>query len=164
MKKFMHNILKCSATLLVLATVSVVSAFAGPDSLGAAIDSLAIVNYNDPTSFVTPSATDGVEVAVTILLGLFAGAIPGLKSIPKTFLRSGAAAILVVAGAATFKLGFFTQESFEYVIAQFLPNFAYAGLIYNALKFGLPFIGKLLGKEWTFFQSIKPAENTTRPQ
>lgn len=158
--KFFRNILKFSATALLFVLVSVTSVFAGPDSLGAAFDSLAVVNYTDPGSFVTPSATNSVEVAITILIGLFAGAIPGLKSIPKTFVRSGAAALLVVAGAATFKLGFLTQESFEYVFAQFLPNFAYAGIIYNALKLGLPFIGRLFGKEWSFFQSIKPKANT----
>ena len=149
--KFVRNILKSTLTLAVLATVSLCAVFAGPDSLG-------VVSYTDPTSFVTPSATSSVEVAITILLGLFAGAIPGLKRIPKTFIRSAAAALLVAGGAATFKLGFLTQESFEYVIQQFLPNFAYAGLVYNALKFGLPFIGKLMGKDWNFFQSIKPAQ------
>lgn len=158
--KLFRNILKFSVTALLFTCVSIISAFAGPDSLGAAFDSLSIVNYADPVSFVTPEATNNVEVAVTILLGLFAGVIPGLKSIPKTFVRSGAAALLVVAGAATFKLGFLTQESFEYVFAQFLPNFAYAGIIYNALKLGLPFIGKMFGKDWNFFQSIKPKANT----
>ena len=160
--KFVRNILKSSLTLVVLATVSLCAVFAGgPDTLGAAIDSLGVVNATDPASFVTPSATNTVEVAITILLGLFAGAIPGLRSIPKTFIRTAAAGLLVVGGAATFKLGFLTQESFEYVIQQFLPNFAYAGLVYNALKFGLPFVGKLLGKDWNFFQSIKPAAGNT---
>lgn len=157
--KFVRNILKCTLTLLAFATVGLCVAFAGgPDTLGAAFDSLGVVSYTDPTSFVTPSATSSVEVAITILLGLFAGAIPGLKRIPKTFIRSAAAALLVAGGAATFKLGFLTQESFEYVIQQFLPNFAYAGLVYNALKFGLPFVGKLMGKDWNFFQSIKPTQ------
>ncbi|MBK9338802.1 MAG: hypothetical protein IPM98_20620 [Lewinellaceae bacterium] len=154
--KPIRNFLKSALTLLVLTTLSLSAAFAGPDSLGAVFDSLGVVSYTDPTSFVTPSATDSVEVAITILLGLFAGAVPGLKRIPKTFIRSAAAALLVAGGAATFKLGFLTQESFEYVIQQFLPNFAYAGLIYNVLKFGLPAIGKMLGKDWNFFQSIKP--------
>jgi len=154
--KLLSNIFKCTLTLVALTTVGLCAVFAGPDSLGAAIDSLGVVSYTDPASFVTPAATDSVEVAITILLGLFAGAIPGLKRIPQKFIRSGAAALLVAGGAATFKMGFLTQESLEYVIQQFLPNFAYAGLIYNVLKYGLPVVGKLLGKDWTFFQSIKP--------
>ena len=120
------------------------------------------IHPDDPQPRLVSQAAEVVRaggvVAITILLGLFAGAIPGLKRIPKTFIRSAAAALLVAGGAATFKLGFLTQESFEYVIQQFLPNFAYAGLVYNALKFGLPFIGKMLGKDWNFFQSIKPAQ------
>lgn len=154
--KFMRNYLKSTFTLLMLATVGVCSLFAGPDSLGAVVDSLGVVDYADPTSFVTPDATNAVEVAITILLGLFAGAIPGLKRIPRTFIRSAAAALLVVGGAATFKLGFLTADSFEYVINQFLPNFAYAGLIYNLLKYVIPVIGSLLGKDWAFFRSLKP--------
>ncbi|MFN0012980.1 MAG: hypothetical protein ACKVU2_00400 [Saprospiraceae bacterium] len=154
--KLLSNIFKSTLTLVALTTVGLCAVFAGPDSLGAAIDSLGVVSYTDPASFVTPAATDSVEVAITILLGLFAGAIPGLKRIPQKFIRSGAAALLVAGGAATFKMGFLTQESLEYVIQQFLPNFAYAGLIYNVLKYGLPVVGKLLGKDWTFFQSIKP--------
>lgn len=153
--KRIPNFLKRTAALIVWATAGICVAFAGPDTLGAAIDSLGVVTYTDPTSFVTPEATNSVEVAITILLGLFAGAIPGLKRIPRAFIRSAAAALLVVGGAATFKLGFLTPESFEYIMNKFLPNFAYAGLIYNALKFGLPFIGNLLGKDWNFFRSIK---------
>ncbi len=155
MKRFFIS-LKISLSTALLVLVGSVCTFAGPDSLGSAIDSLGVVNFDDPTSFVTPSATNSVEVAITILLGLFAGAIPGLRRIPKTFIRSGAAALLVVGGAATFKMGFLTQESFEYVINQFLPNFAYAGLIYNVLKYGVPVFGKVLGKDWNFFQSVKP--------
>lgn len=154
--KLFRNILKSTLTLVALMAVGLCAVFAGPDSLGAAMDSLGVVSYTDPASFVTPSATDSVEVAITILLGLFAGAIPGLKRIPQKFIRSAAAALLVAGGAATFKMGFLTQESFEYVIQQFLPNFAYAGLIYNVLKYGLPVVGKMLGKDWNFFQSTKP--------
>ena len=154
--KRMRNFLKSTATLLLLSTISLCAVLAGPDSLGAAIDGLGVVNYGDPASFVTPEATNSVEVAITVLLGLFAGAFPGLKRIPTTFVRSAAAALLVAGGAATFKLGFLSAGSFEYVLQQFLPNFAYAGLVYNVLKYGLPVIGKLLGKDWTFFQSIKP--------
>ena len=155
MKPF-RKILKSTLCLAALSVLGLCSVYAGPDSLGAAIDSLGLVNYSDPASFVSPAATNSVEVAITILLGLFAGAIPGLRRIPKTFVRTGAAALLVAGGAATFKLGFLTPESFEYVIRQFLPNFAYAGLIYNILKFGLPLAGKIWGKDWSFFQSIKP--------
>lgn len=156
--KCMHKFFKISLALCLFGIVNAVAVFAGgPDSLGAVIDSLGVVSYTDPGSFVTPSATNSVEVAITILLGLFAGVIPGLKRIPRTFIRTAASALLVVGGAATFKIGFLTQESFEYIIQQFLPNFAYAGLVYNVLKYGLPVIGKMLGKDWNFFQSIKPS-------
>ncbi len=155
--KNMHKFLKITLALALLVIANTVAVFAGgPDTLGTVIDSLGVVSYTDPTSFVTPAATNSVEVAITILLGLFAGVIPGLKRIPRTFIRTAAAGLLVVGGAATFKLGFLTQESFEYVIQQFLPNFAYAGLVYNVLKYGLPVIGNLLGKDWNFFKSIKP--------
>lgn len=158
MKNLLFIYLRKSMATGLFVFACMASVFAGPDSLGASIDTLAIVDYNDPASFVTPSATNSVEVAITILLGLFAGAIPGLKKIPRTFIRSAASALLVVGGAATFKLGFLTQESFEYVFAQFLPNFAYAGLIYSTFKYLLPLIGSWFGQEWTFFKSIKPAE------
>ncbi len=155
--KFFRNSLKIALTVQVFVFAFVCPVLAGPDSLGAAIDSLAIFDPNDPTSFISPEATSGVEVAITILLGLFAGLIPGLRSIKMSFVRSAAAALLVIAGAGTFKLGFLTPESFEYVLKQFLPNFAYAGLIYNALKYLLPMVGGWLGKEWNFFKSVKPA-------
>ena len=154
--KLFSSIKKISLAVTVFTLACLCPAFAGPDSLGAVIDSLAIVDFNNPVSFVSPEATSSVEVAITILIGLFAGAIPGLKNIKMTFVRSAASAILVVAGAATFKLGFLTQESFEYAIAQFLPNFAYAGLIYNVIKYGLPILGNVFGKDWSFFKSVKP--------
>lgn len=155
--KLLKKLFKPTLTLVMTALVAVSTALAGPDTLGNLIDSIQLVSPSDPLSFVTPQATNSLEIAITMILGLFAGIIPGLRSIPRTFIRTAAAALLVVAGAATFKLGFLTPESLEYAIGQFLPNFAYAGLLYNLLRYLLPLIGTWLGKDWSFFKSIKPS-------
>lgn len=108
------------------------------------------VDPNDPGSFIDPNNTSPLLIGLTMLISYFSGAIPALKKINMTWLRTAVVATVVIAGAATFKFGFFTKETVQYLVEGFFPNFAYSGFVYEALKAIL----KLFNFE---LKSIKPA-------
>lgn len=105
------------------------------------VDPTTVVDHANPLSFVTQSAVDALTVALTVILAFFSGAIPALKNINAGFLRALASGIIIVAGTATFKFGFLNQESVDFVFKSFLPNFAYSGLIWEAIKFAFKLAG-----------------------
>ncbi|MBK8924281.1 MAG: hypothetical protein IPM81_22780 [Saprospirales bacterium] len=82
--KFVRNILKSSLTRSGLGHRQPLCRFCQPPLARLGIrQSQRGQGYTDPTSFVTPSATSSVEVAITILLGLFAGANSRPETYPK---------------------------------------------------------------------------------
>lgn len=92
------------------------------------------VDTTDPGSFIDPKNTSPLLIGITTLLAYFSGVFPGLSKINVTWLRSAVVAVVVVAGAATFKFGFFTKETIEFIVDAIFPNFAYSGFVYEALK------------------------------
>lgn len=99
------------------------------------------VDPTDPGSFIDPSNTNPLLMGIIMLLSYFAGVIPGLKKINITYVRSAIVAVVAIAGFATFKFGFFTSETVEYLVKGFFPNFAYSGFVYEFIKAALKIFG-----------------------
>lgn len=93
-----------------------------------------VVNVVTPQDFTNPTNVNALQTGLTVLLAYLAGFIPGVAKI-KPYVRAIIAGLVTVAGFATFKLGFLTEEFVTYVLAAFLPNFAFAGITWETLKF-----------------------------
>lgn len=87
-----------------------------------------------PQDFIAPSNVNALTIGLTVLLGYIARFIPGASKL-KGYVKAGAAGIVTLAGFATFKFGFLSQDTFTFIVAAFLPNFAFAGLTWETLKF-----------------------------
>lgn len=94
-----------------------------------------------PGSFTDPGNVSLLATAITTLIAYFSGAVPGLRTIKAAYLRTAVVSLVVVAGAATFKLGFLTEDTFQFVLKNALPNFAYAGILWEGIKFILRLFG-----------------------
>lgn len=143
MKNFIYRACLATITAMAVFIFMPLSAFAfGPDSLA-----VVGVDYSNPSSFVSPENVNALTVAVMVIAGFLSGLIPQLKNIKQGLLRTVISGFIVVAGAATFKFGFMTEDTLKFVLASFLPNFAYSGVTYEILKTVLKLLGINIKKE-----------------
>ena len=103
-------------------------------------DTSAIVDYNNPDSFIKPNAVGLLEAGLYALIAFLGGFIPGVRQWAAStkgakFITSGIAIFVVVAVVATFRQGAFTEGVVQFALDKFLPSFAYSGLVYNLIKF-----------------------------
>lgn len=103
-----------------------------------------------PGSYTDPGNVGMLTVAVTTILAYLSGVFPGLRNIKAGYLRTGIVSFIVLIGAATFKLGFLNENSVQFILDNFFPNFAYAGMVWEAIKF----VARLLG---TNLKNLSPA-------
>lgn len=107
----------------------------------------AIVDYNNPDSFIQPNAVGLLEAGIYALLAFLGGFIPFIRKWTASakgarFITSGIAVFVIVAVVATFRQGAFTEGVVQFALDKFLPSFAYSGLVYNAIKFIIGLIPK----------------------
>lgn len=98
------------------------------------------LSYADPSSFVSSYAVGLAVAAFSTLFTFLAGFIPAIGKW-KGQVRALAVSFVVVAAAATFKLGALNADTVELVFDTFLPNFAFSGAIWELLKLILGLAG-----------------------
>ena len=124
----MKNIAKRLLSLLVVTMILAVPvfAFAGPET---------------PGELISNNSVELLVGALTLIVSYFSGAFPILKRIKPALIRTAVVSAIILIGALQFKLGFLSAESMQFFFDNYLPNFAYTGLVYQFLKFLLPLIG-----------------------
>lgn len=124
-------------------------ALAATAAMAQSVIDTTLVNPSDPASIVAAPATNALTYSVTVILTFLSLLIPGIKNIKAGVLRAAVTGFVVILGAATWKFGFFTEDSLQYLLSGLLPNFAYSGVIWEILKF-------LLGKLGVDVKAIQP--------
>ena len=131
--KFVQNVLRFAITRIVpvfLLTFMLASTLLAQDT----------IDVSDPSTYVGEGNLNLLQVALTVLLSYLTGLFPSLAKF-KPYVRAGAVALLITGAFVIFKIGAFNEESFKLVLATFLPNFAYSGFAWEALKWLLGLLG-----------------------
>lgn len=147
--QFLKNISQMTFMLIFVLISMPFIAICGP------VDSLSL---STPAGYASPEAQAALTAAITTIFAFFSGALPFLKKIPDTTIRSIATGLLILAGAGALKTGFVTDETLKFAFDGLLPNFAYSTIIYKILQ-GVTAGARMLGwlpKE-AQLKSIKPA-------
>lgn len=93
-----------------------------------------IVDYTNPDSFFEEGFIGSLKAGLLAIFAALGGFIPGLRKLDNKWLRSGIVVFVCLAALATFKQGALTENFFNLITGEFLPNFAYAGLVYKAFQ------------------------------
>ena len=98
------------------------------------------IDVGSPETYVGSDNLGVLQVALTVLLSYLTSMFPALSRF-KPYLRAAAVALLVTGAFVIFKIGAANEETFKVILATFLPNFAYSGFAWEALKWLLGLLG-----------------------
>lgn len=106
-----------------------------------------VLDYNNPTTFFQEGFIGLLKAAVLAFIAALGAFIPGLREIASgvkggKLITSFLVAFVSVVSVVTFREGMLTDEFFNTIKATFFPDFAYAGLIWSAVKTIKGFIKK----------------------
>lgn len=108
-------------------------------------------DYNNPETFFAEGFMGALKaglLAIFITLGLAVKQLrPLIERSGGKFAASAAVALVALASLVAFRQGAFTENFVEMLLNQYLPNFAYSGLVYNAIKFILGLLPKKIGSK-----------------
>lgn len=98
-----------------------------------------LVDYNNPDTFFDQGFIGAIYAGMLAIVAALGKFIPRLRTLSTSvkggkLISSGVIAFLAIAVLIGFKQGGLTEKFFETVTAQFLPNFAYSGLLYSVYK------------------------------
>lgn len=122
---------------------------AAPASIqqGASAEIPVPVDYTNPDSYFDQGLIGTIKAGLLAIIAALGGVIPGLRNIAGStkgakLISSGVVAFLALTALATFRAGALTENFFQLITGEFLPNFAYAGLLYSAYKLIIGLIPK----------------------
>lgn len=92
------------------------------------------IDYANPKTFWDQGAIGALFAGITALLAYLGGFLPGLRSIKPGIIRSGIVVFVAVCVLGTFKAGGLSEDLVQNLVNAFLPNFAYSGIIWEAVK------------------------------
>lgn len=101
-----------------------------------------VVSIDTPSQAIDPQVVGALQVGLTVLFAYLSRFIPGLKD-RGGLIRNIVAGFVVVFSFVAFRLEALNEGTVNFIFEQFLPNSAYAGFAWEALKF----LKRLLVKE-----------------
>jgi hypothetical protein len=105
-----------------------------------------VVSIDTPSQAIDPQTIGALEVGLTVLFAYLIRFIPFLKD-KGGLVRNIVGGFVVIFGFVAFRLDFLTQGTVEFIFDKFLPNSAYAGFAWEALKFLKRLLQKEQGRE-----------------
>lgn len=104
------------------------------------------VDYSKPETFFQEGFLGTLKAGFLALFIAVALAFKSLRPLLERkgakFAASAAVALVALTSTVAFREGVFTENFVQMLLKEFLPNFAYSGLVFNAIKFILGLIGK----------------------
>jgi hypothetical protein len=98
------------------------------------------ISIGNPGTYVGDGNFNLLQVGLTILLSYLTSLFPAAAKL-KPYIRAATVALLVTGSFIIFKVGAINGETFALILATFLPNFAYSGILWEGLKFLLGLVG-----------------------
>jgi hypothetical protein len=122
-----------------------------------ATDPVPVVNYNNPDSFFEEGFVGTLKAGILAIIAALGAFIPGLRQIATStkggkLVSAGVTAFLAITVLISFRSGGLTENFFNAITSEFLPNFAYSGLLYSVYKLIIGFL-KRKDKEQTLVTS-----------
>ncbi len=130
-----------AATPVDLALVKVVT----PAAIQAGQD--VTIDYSKPDTFYEEGLIGTIKAGLLALIAALGGFIPALRKVASSskgmkLVTSGIVVLLALTSLVAFREGAFTENFFTMITKQFLPNFAYSGMVYSAFKLIIGLIPK----------------------
>jgi hypothetical protein len=106
-----------------------------------------IIDYTKPDTFYDEGLIGTIKAGLLALIAALGGFIPALRKLSASskgmkLVTSGVVVLLALTSLVVFREGAFTENFFTMITKQFLPNFAYAGMVYSAYKLIIGLIPK----------------------
>jgi hypothetical protein len=88
----------------------------------------------NPAAAVSEESIAAMTAAITLFITYFSKVIPGLKNIKQGLIRAIAVGTVVVFAVIEFRFGWFTRESFEAIMKNLAPTFAYSVFAWELIR------------------------------
>lgn len=98
------------------------------------------VDYSNPDSFYDQGFIGLIKAGVLAIIAALGAFLPGLRNIAGSvkggkIVSSAVVTFVALCAVIAFRQGAFTENLFNMITQEFLPNFGYMGLIYSAYTF-----------------------------
>lgn len=116
---------------------------------GASDETPVPVDYSNPDSFYDQGFIGLLKAGVLAIIAALGAFLPGLRTVATSakggkIISSAVVTFVALTAVIAFRQGAFTENLFNMITQEFLPNFGYMGLIYSAYTFVVNLVKKKL--------------------